>query len=80
MTYKCTGMCRRTGMTVKECGGSFYAEKCPYCLGRIQPEQAEALPEPVSDTTTAREKAWLRAVLTDAVESKKAWPSGRKII
>jgi len=62
-------------MTVNECGGSFYDEKCPYCLGRIKPEQAEALPEPVHrDPITLREKAWLRAVLTDAVESRKAWP------
>lgn len=79
MTYKCTGTCRRTGLTINECGASFYSKKCPYCLGPIAPEGKDVIMVVTeiaqSDgPTVPSEKAWLRGVLDDANKAKKEWP------
>lgn len=32
-TFNCKGMCRRTGLTAKECAHKMV---CPYCMGRLE--------------------------------------------
>jgi len=34
-TYRCTGTCRRTGLTMKSLMAMSGANKCPYCCGSV---------------------------------------------